>query len=271
MGSDGFQLFERLTGGALGARGETYRSFLDRMFDELALDLGVLFDRRDPRSLVFPDEQCLEQVFALADRTGTLQLWAEDETIGWIYQYFNDADERKKMREQSTAPRNSRELAVRNQFFTPRYVVEFLTDNTLGRIWYEMTQGQTQLTDQCRYLVRRPNEIFLNAGRVRASCAASSRSPTESISPRRSCSSSPSTSPIVRSKTRAKSCARPGLRLHALRPLRLRPLRASSTTKPGKSEAGRIGADALHPSAWPATVCTQTTQTRTHSSATCRA
>jgi hypothetical protein len=45
------------------------------------------------------------------------------------------------------APRNSRELAVRNQFFTPRYVVEFLTDNTLGRIWYEMTQGHTALKE----------------------------------------------------------------------------------------------------------------------------
>ena len=36
------------------------------------------------------------------------------------------------MREESVAPRNSREMAVRNQFFTPRYVVEFLMDNTLG-------------------------------------------------------------------------------------------------------------------------------------------
>ena len=46
------------------------------------------------------------------------------------------------MREESSAPRNSRELAVRNQFFTPRYVVEFLTDNTLGRLWYEMTRAR---------------------------------------------------------------------------------------------------------------------------------
>ncbi|NLB53757.1 MAG: BREX-1 system adenine-specific DNA-methyltransferase PglX, partial [Syntrophomonadaceae bacterium] len=62
------------------------------------------------------------------------------------------------------APRNSRELAVRNQFFTPRYVVEFLTDNTLGRLWYEMTRGETQLKDSCSYLVCRPQEIFLAAG-----------------------------------------------------------------------------------------------------------
>ena len=55
----------------------------------------------------------------------------------------------------------SNELSFRNQFFTPRYVVEFLTDNSLGRIWYEMRKGNTSLGDQCRYMVRRPNEKFL--------------------------------------------------------------------------------------------------------------
>jgi hypothetical protein len=43
-------------------------------------------------------------------------------------------------------------------------VVEFLTDNTLGRIWYEMRQGDTCLKERCRYLVRRPNEIWLQPG-----------------------------------------------------------------------------------------------------------
>ena len=64
------------------------------------------------------------------------------------------------MREESQAPRNSRELAVRNQFFTPRYVVQFLTDNTLGRIWCEMRGGQSTLVDRCEYMVRRPNETL---------------------------------------------------------------------------------------------------------------
>jgi hypothetical protein len=161
--SDGFQLFERLSGGALGTRGETYRIFLERMFDELAVDLGVLFDLRAPQSLVFPSEQTLEHVLELLNDPALGHLWTEDETIGWIYQYFNSEEERDAMRA-SQAPRNSRELAVRNQFFTPRYVVEFLTDNTLGRIWYEMRKGDTRLKDRCRYLVRRPTEIFLAPG-----------------------------------------------------------------------------------------------------------
>jgi hypothetical protein len=67
-------------------------------------------------------------------------------------------------RKESQAPRNSYELAFRNQFFTPRYVVEFLTDNTLGRIWYEMRKGDTALKDSCRYMVRRPSEVFLAEG-----------------------------------------------------------------------------------------------------------
>jgi hypothetical protein len=62
------------------------------------------------------------------------------------------------LRESSQAPRNSRELAIRNQFFTPRYVVQFLTDNTLARIWYEMRGGETRLVERGEYLVRRANE-----------------------------------------------------------------------------------------------------------------
>lgn len=162
MESDGFLLYERFSSGVLGDRGATYRIFLERMFDELAADLGALFDRRAPQSLVFPRERCLEEVLTLLNAPELAHLWKEDEAIGWIYQYFNSKEEREAMRDASSAPRNSRELAVRNQFFTPRYVVEFLVDNTLGRTWYEMRQGSTVLRETCQYLVRRPTEIFLS-------------------------------------------------------------------------------------------------------------
>lgn len=162
--SAGFQMFERISGGALGGRYDTYRIFLECMFDELAGDLGVLFDRMTPQSAVFPSERCMEDVLAELNKPELTHLWTEDETIGWVYQYFNPPEERKAMREASQAPRNSRELAVRNQFFTPRYVVEFLTDNTLARIWYEMRKGDTVLKEECRYFVRRPNEVFLGPG-----------------------------------------------------------------------------------------------------------
>jgi hypothetical protein len=159
--SKGFKVFEQVARSALGEIYQRYRRYLFCLFDELAIDLGVLFDRRSPQGLLFPRENTLLNLLNLLNGQELEPLWQEDETIGWIYQYYNDPAERKKMREESAAPRNSRELAVRNQFFTPRYVVEFLTDNTLGRIWYEMTRGETRLKEQCRYLVRRPKEVFL--------------------------------------------------------------------------------------------------------------
>lgn len=162
--SKGFQLYRQLSGTAHGETGDAYRNYLFSLFDEFSLDLAVLFDRHSAQGRLFPRESALLELLAEINHHEIEHLWAEDETIGWIYQYFNSQEERKKMRAESQAPRNSRELAVRNQFFTPRYVVEFLTDNTLGRIWFEMTQGNTALVEICRYLVRRPTEIFLKPG-----------------------------------------------------------------------------------------------------------
>ncbi|MDP2603800.1 MAG: Eco57I restriction-modification methylase domain-containing protein [Deltaproteobacteria bacterium] len=138
-----------------------YRLYIESLFDELSTEVKVLFDRRDPASVLWPKRQTFEALLDVLNATDLVSVWGEDETIGWVYQFFNSSDERRAMREASQAPRNSRELAVRNQFFTPRYVVQFLTDNTLGRIWYEMRAGQTVLVDRCEYLVRRPDETYL--------------------------------------------------------------------------------------------------------------
>ncbi|WP_250462421.1 BREX-1 system adenine-specific DNA-methyltransferase PglX [Caballeronia sp. GAFFF2] len=135
-----------------------YRLYIESLFDELSTEVKVLFDRRDPSSVLWPKRATFEQLIEMLNAAELGRVWGEDETIGWVYQFFNGQDERKRMREESPAPRNSRELAVRNQFFTPRYVVQFLTDNTLGRIWYEMQGAKTALADRCDYMVRKPGE-----------------------------------------------------------------------------------------------------------------
>lgn len=137
-----------------------YRLYIESLFDELSTEVKVLFDRRDPSNVLWPKRATFEQLLEILNATELARVWGEDETIGWVYQFFNGQDERRKMRDESAAPRNSRELAVRNQFFTPRYVVQFLTDNTLGRIWYEMRGTKTSLADKCEYMVRKHGEEF---------------------------------------------------------------------------------------------------------------
>ncbi len=183
--SSGFKEFTALAPGLVAVEDKGYRLYIETLFDEIGQEVKVLFDRRDVVSLLWPDRQTLLQLLEILNDpelgggqgsgvrdqwSGTKNpdtrnlkpnIWKEDETIGWVYQYFNGDDERTQMRAESQAPRNSRELAVRNQFFTPRYVVQFLTDNTLGRTWYEMMRGETRLAN-LDYLVRRPNEVFLD-------------------------------------------------------------------------------------------------------------
>ena len=169
-----------------GHQDVAYRHFLDWLGGLLSDEIGVLFNPNDPANRLYPRQKTLETVLDLLNGGGIRaeetelreewpKIWSQDETIGWVYQYFTPKELRDQARKESAAPRNSYELAFRNQFFTPRYVVEFLTDNTLGRIWYEMRKGDTKLKDQCRYMVRRPIEVFLNEGQQPPKDAAEGR------------------------------------------------------------------------------------------------
>jgi hypothetical protein len=151
--SAGFKEFIALAPGLVALPDKGYRLYVECLFDEIAQEVRALFDRRDVATLLWPRRQALLDLLSALNEGKVASVWAEDETIGWVYQYFNGEDERRQMRAESQAPRNSRELAVRNQFFTPRYVVQFLTDNTLARTWCEMRGGDTQLAHR-DYLVR---------------------------------------------------------------------------------------------------------------------
>lgn len=168
--SAGFMAYDSIAQSVGASRYERYRCYLLSVFDELSIELPAVFDRFSPFGLLFPDESTLMKLLELINDTQlsawfdeqnavTVNFWKEDETLGWMFQDYNSLEERRKMREASSKPRNSREMAVRNQFFTPEYVVRFLTDNSLGRIWYEMTRGESRIgEEQCRYMIRRPGE-----------------------------------------------------------------------------------------------------------------
>lgn len=167
--SGGFDVYKEVTKGIDMPLFNRYVAYIQSVFDELSVELPSIFNRFSPYGLIFPDETAMfalfdlindEQLTASQDaQTGeTLNLWQEDETIGWIYQYYNSIEERRAVRDASNKPRNSREMAIRNQFFTPEYIVRFLTDNALGRYWYEMTNGQSHIGDICQYMVCRPDE-----------------------------------------------------------------------------------------------------------------
>lgn len=133
-----------------------YRAYLRLCGDELAADAPVLFDPRNPLLALEPSTAAFNELVTLLADPGTAGIWPAADALGWAYQFFNTADERREMRE-AQAPRNSRELAVRNQFFTPRYVVDFLVQNTIGRRLVE-NDPASPLLNELPMLVDPPTE-----------------------------------------------------------------------------------------------------------------
>lgn len=109
-----------------------YWTYLRLCADELSADAPVLFDPRNPLLALEPSPKTLDELTAIFADPKLELIWKDPEALGWSYQYFNTDEDRWAARE-AAAPRNSWELAVRNQWFTPRYVVDFLVHNTLGR------------------------------------------------------------------------------------------------------------------------------------------
>jgi len=124
-----------------------YWRYLRFCGDELAADLPQLFDPRNPLLELAPSVSAFDEVVELVRAVDLDAVWDAPDTLGWAYQFFNSGDERRAMRDQSASPRNSRELAVRNQFFTPRYVVDFLVHNSLGRRLLEADPTSALLAD----------------------------------------------------------------------------------------------------------------------------
>jgi hypothetical protein len=118
--------------------------------------IGVLFDPDSESSVVWPRYQTLRRAIALVNELPA-EVWAEDEIIGWVYQFYN-AEEKESIRKRGK-PRLPIEVAVINQFFTPRWVVKFLVDNTLGRLWLEMHPDSVRVRAKCDYLVPEPLPI----------------------------------------------------------------------------------------------------------------
>lgn len=115
---------------------EVLKASLLQAFEEVSGEIKVLFDVNDEYSLLFPESRALRELIRLFSEEVPEEDWEEDDIVGWIYQYYNE-DARAKFKKAKRKPRAD-DIPVINQFYTPRWVVRALVDNTLGCLWLEM-------------------------------------------------------------------------------------------------------------------------------------
>jgi hypothetical protein len=143
-----------------GPRDRAYRHFLLWQCGELSKEIKVLFDPENLASQLFPRPLALKSLLEMLNDPVLQEAWKEEETVGWIYQYFSEEEkkdvfDRLYKKKQKIRPED---IPAATQLFTPRWIVKFLVQNTLGRQWMQM-HPDSRLAEKLDYLVPLAGEI----------------------------------------------------------------------------------------------------------------
>jgi len=123
-------------------------------FTELTDEIGVIFEESEHTAIDLDftvREDIIEQLNAIDE-----SVWESDEAMGWVYQYFGEKEREEiddRIDEENYKIQDT-DVATKTQLFTPRYIVEWMVDNSLGRLWLEMYGDQTEINteENCFYL-----------------------------------------------------------------------------------------------------------------------
>ncbi len=63
-------------------------------------------------------------------------IWRSDDILGWLYESYNNS--KKAAHKASKAKTEYHKVSLQSQVYTPRWVVEFLVSNSLGKLYLEM-------------------------------------------------------------------------------------------------------------------------------------
>lgn len=143
-----------------GPRDQAYRHFLLWQCAQLSKEIKVLFDPENLASQLFPRPMALKSLVETLNDPALEDAWREEETVGWIYQYFNEKEkkdvfDRLYKKKQKIQPKD---IPAATQLFTPHWIVKFLVQNALGRQWMQM-HPDSRLAEKLDYLVPLAGEI----------------------------------------------------------------------------------------------------------------
>lgn len=63
-------------------------------------------------------------------------IWKSDDVLGWLYESYNNY--KKAAHKESGDKTEFNKVSIQSQVYTPRWVVKFLVDNSLGKLYLEM-------------------------------------------------------------------------------------------------------------------------------------
>jgi hypothetical protein len=118
---------------------EGIREYIKHAFNELGETLP-LYNKDYPYALL-PDAISLNDIidaFNVVEKDSQVEeeIWKSDDVLGWLYESYNNA--RKKEFKDSKKKTEYDKVSLQSQVYTPLWVVQFLVENSLGKLYLEM-------------------------------------------------------------------------------------------------------------------------------------
>jgi len=118
---------------------EGLRPFLEDQLQKLSGDIP-LFSPQHPYHLL-PTAIELQSIINAFNEVETdtqveNEIWQSDDVLGWLYESYNNY--KKAAHKLSGDKTEYNKVSIQSQVYTPRWVVQFLVDNSLGKLYLEM-------------------------------------------------------------------------------------------------------------------------------------
>lgn len=147
------------------SQGEAYRLLVVAACNAWNQSMDFLFERIDDYTeLLMPDDLLSgNSILAYTREAMTPEACKDVEVIGWLYQFYisekKDAVFEGLKKNQKITPEN---IPAATQLFTPHWIVRYLVDNSLGRLWL-LNRPNSRLAEQMEYYIppEKPESDFL--------------------------------------------------------------------------------------------------------------
>jgi len=127
-----------------------YREILLAQCHELHRNMPFLFEALDDATELLLPDNLLRTDSLIARLVGDIEEgdWQEVEVIGWLYQFYIS----DKKEEVIGKVVKSEDIPAATQLFTPNWIVQYLVQNSLGRLWLMANPG-SNLKEKMPYYI----------------------------------------------------------------------------------------------------------------------
>ena len=135
-----------------------YRKLLLVQCRDLSKSIACLFDRDKDYTLLFLPPNLLNSDSILKKLVSAIaeEDWLDIEIVGWLYQFY--ISEKKDEVIGAKSKVKAEDIPAATQLFTPHWIVRYMVENSLGRLWLE-AHPESGLREKMPYYLDCPHPL----------------------------------------------------------------------------------------------------------------